>query len=117
MESLFKIAFVLIIIGLIIWFKSCDKSEGIKSGILQKVSHKTFPCDHYVAEFAFEGGKVKHSNESSAYENTQEVDLSQEAYDTLQNYVGYRVAFDYKDRGWVACRNSKLLTSLRVIKN
>lgn len=101
----------------VIAFSSCETSEGLKSATLQKVSHKTFPCNYYVAEFAFEGGRTKSDGKSSAYENVQEVQIDKTAYDSLQTYVGDKVVFDYEDVGLVVmCGNSKKLTSLRIKK-
>lgn len=92
---------------------SCETSEGIKYGTLQKVSHKKFPCSYYVAEFAYEGGRVESSGESSSHSNTQEVEITKEAYDTLQLYLGDKVIFDYEDKGMVVCGEGKKLTMIK----
>lgn len=104
----------LLVVGIAsIVLQGCETSEGLKYGTLQKVSHKKFPCDYYVAEFSFEGGKVTGNGKSRAYSNTQEVGISKAAYDTLQFYLGEKVIFDYKDKGFVVCGESKELTLLR----
>lgn len=113
-QSFFFVFFsFLAIIILMVSLSSCDKSEGLKYGILQKVSHKQFPCSYYVAEFAFEGGRVVSDDNSSSHSNSQEISITKEAYDTLQNYLGDRVIFDYRDRGFVVCGESKQLTFIK----
>lgn len=92
---------------------SCNTSEGLKYGTLQKVSHKTFPCDYYVAEFSFEGGRVTGSDDSRAYSNTQEIAINKLAFDSLQTHLGDKVVFDYKDEGLSVCEPSKKLTSIK----
>jgi len=104
------------ILTAVVLLSACETSEGIKAGTLQKVSHKTFPCSYYVAEFAFEGGRASGSNDSKAYANTQEVEITKEAFDSLQNLVGSRVRFSYKDEGFKACAPNKKLETLAVIK-
>jgi hypothetical protein len=99
----------------VITFYGCETSEGIKAGTLQKVSHKTFPCDYYEAEFAFEGGRQVGTGDNKSFENTQRLTIDKEAYDTLQDKVGLRVRFDYKDRGMMFCEESKILTTLTVL--
>lgn len=94
----------------------CETSEGLKYGTLQKVSHKTFPCNYYVAEFAFEGGKSTGSSDSKAFENTQLVEIDKACYDTLQSHLGDKCVFDYKDKGFAACGESKKLTSFTIKK-
>lgn len=108
MKKLFS-AIIICVIAL-----SCNQSEGVKLGTLQKVSHKSFPCNFYVAEFAFEGGRaVSSSNgKSSSYQNTQEVKIDKAAFDSLGNYVGFPFRFEYKDDGFEICGTSKELTSL-----
>lgn len=101
----------------ILVFMSCETSEGLKYGTLQKVSHKKFPCDYYAAEFAFDGGRQVSNGKSSSYENVQSVEIDKKAFDTLQTYVGDKVVFDYKDRGIVICGESKQLTTLRIKKS
>ncbi len=109
------IIYILIFLWLLtaVFLFSCNTSEGLKYGTLQKVSHKTFPCDYYVAEFAYEGGRVKGDDISKAYSNTQEVAISKSAYDTLQSYMGDKVIFDYKDEGLSVCEPSKKLTFIK----
>jgi hypothetical protein len=102
---LFAAAFVLV---------SCETSEGLKFGTLQKVSHKTFPCDYYEIQVAFEGGKVVSNDNSSSFENTQDIKIDKAAYDTLSSYVGEKVVFDYNDGGVALCGSSKKLTSIRI---
>jgi hypothetical protein len=93
---------------------SCETSEGLKFGTLQKVSHKTFPCDYYEISVAFEGGKVVSNGDHSSFENTQDIKIDQAAYDTLSQYVGEKVVFDYTDGGFAVCGSSKQLTSIRI---
>jgi len=108
------ILIILMIAAIVIASQSgCQTSEGIKYGTLQKVSHKTFPCSYYVAEFAFEGGRVESSGESSSHSNTQTVEIDKAAYDTLQSYLGDKVLFDYKDRGISMCGEDKILTMIK----
>jgi hypothetical protein len=104
----------LLLAASVLAFVSCETSEGLKYGTLQKISHKTFPCDYYVAEFAYDGGRQVAHGESSSYQNSQEVGISAEAYDSLQKYVGKRVVFDYSDGGVGLCKPSKVLTSIRI---
>lgn len=91
----------------------CDRSEGMKYGTLQKLSEKKFPCSYYVAEFAYEGGRIESTENSSSHSNTQEIAITKEAYDSLQNYLGDKVIFDYSDKGMVLCGESKKLTMIR----
>lgn len=104
----------LMLVGLV-FMAVAGTSEGRKYGTLQKASHKTF-CDVYVIEVAYEGGRVTGSDNSRAYENTQEITVSKEAYDTLQNHLGEKVIFDYKDRAINLCGPSKILTYLTFKK-
>jgi len=108
-------AIFLIIITIIVFavMNGYNKSEGLKYGTLQKVSHKSFPCSYYVAEFAFEGGKVESTQNSSSHTNSQEIGITKEAYDSLQNYLGDKVIFDYKDQGFKMCGESKQLTFIK----
>lgn len=108
--ALFIVIITVFVIGAI---NGCSKSEGLKYGTLQKVSHKKFPCSYYVAEFAFEGGRVESTENSSSHSNSQEVGITKEAYDTLQNYLGDKVIFDYEDKGFVVCGESKQLTLIK----
>lgn len=101
------------ILTLAIGLASCETSEGIKYGILQKVSHKTFPCSYYVAEFAFEGGRVNGNGNSSSHSNTQSVEITKEAFDTLTPYLGEKVLFDYTDKGMSFCGEDKKLTMIK----
>ena len=105
----------LLFIGIVVasTIQWCETSEGIKYGILQKVSHKTFPCSYYVAEFAFEGGRVESSGESSSHSNTQSVEITKEAFDTLTPYLGDKVLFDYADKGVSFCGENKKLTMIK----
>ena len=93
---------------------SCENSEGVKFGLLQKVSHKTFPCDYYEIQVAFEGGKMVGTDKNSSFENTQDIKIDKPAFDSLQKYVGDKIIFDYKDDGVAMCGSSKYLTSLKV---
>lgn len=95
---------------------SCQTSEGLKYGVLQKVSHKTFPCSYYAAEFAFEGGRMVSDGKSSSYQNTQEVKITNSQYDSLQQFVGQKMVFDYKDDGFAVCGSSKILTLYRKVQ-
>lgn len=107
---------LLIIIGVSLLtavLPSCETSEGLKYGTLQKVSHKTFPCEYYVAEFAYEGGRISGDEGSKSHSNTQQVEITKAAYDSLQNYIGDKVIFDYKDKGTAFCGESKKLTSIK----
>lgn len=106
-----RLIFALFTIGLLL--TSCETSEGLKYGTLQKVSHKKFPCDYYVAEFAYDGGRVETSDKGSSHSNTQEVGITKEAYDTLQQYIGDKVIFDYTSNGIVVCGAEKQLTTLK----
>jgi hypothetical protein len=91
----------------------CETSEGVKYGTVQKVSHKKFPCSYYVIEIAYEGGRVETSDKGSSHSNTQEIAIEQGAYDSLQNYLGDKVIFDYSDKGFVMCGESKKLTMIK----
>lgn len=106
-----KIVFILLAM---LAFASCETSDGVKYGTLQKISHKNFPCTYYEAEIAFEGGRSVASDKSTAFENTQRFEISQAAYDTLQSHVGDKVVFSYKDVGFVACGESKQLVTIQV---
>jgi hypothetical protein len=90
-----------------------NTSEGVKYGTVQKVSHKSFPCSYYIIEIAYEGGRVQASDKSVSFANTQVIGIDKTAYDTLQNYLGDKVIFDYKDKGFVVCGESKKLTMIR----
>jgi hypothetical protein len=98
------------------YFSACETSEGLKFGLLQKVSHKTFPCDYYEISVAYEGGKMVGAGDKSAYENTQDIKIDKPAFDSLQQYVGEKVVFDYKDHGAAVCGSSKSLTSIKIKK-
>src|SRR5688572_8492168 len=91
----------------------CERSEGLKYGTLQKISHKTSPCDYYVAEFSYEGGRVEGDDKAKAYSNTQEVEIDKIAFDSLQSYLGEKVIFDYEDKGLTFCGEGKKLTMIR----
>ena len=108
-----KISLVLLSFA-VLAFTGCETSEGLKYGVLQKVSHKTFPCNYYAAEFAFQGGRMVGSSDSKAYENTQSVQITEQQYTELQSMVGKEVVFDYKDRGIAVCGEGKLLTTIRL---
>lgn len=103
----------IIIMAIAIFLYGCEQSEGLKYGILQKVSHKTFPCNYYVAEFAYEGGRAVSKGDDAAQQNTQSVEITKEAYDTLQSYMGDKVIFDYKDIGVHFCGEGKKLTMIK----
>jgi uncharacterized lipoprotein YehR (DUF1307 family) len=109
MKRLFLLALVAIVT-----LTGCSTSEGRKFGLLQKVSHKTLPCNYYVAEFAFEGGRKVGSGDDASYQNTQEVEITSAQYDSLQNIVGDRVVFEYNDQGVTFCGNRKKLTYIQV---
>lgn len=100
-------------------YSSCqiEVSEGLKFGTLQKVSHKQIPCEYFVAEFAYEGGVMETSgtgkNETSTHVNTQEVEITKTAYDSLQMYLGDKVIFEYEDGGISACGRGKKLKSIK----
>lgn len=95
---------------------SCERSEGAKFGLLQKVSHKTFPCDYYEILVAYEGGKMVGAADKASYENSQDIKIDKAAFDTLQQYIGDHVVFDYNDNGMAMCGSSKNLTSIKVKK-
>lgn len=105
----------LILLILAFNFSSCEQSEGVKYGTLQKISHKKYPCEYYVAEFSFEGGKAvaNADGKSSTFSNTQVVSITKECADTLEQYIGDKVLFDYKDRGGIRCEESKILTMIK----
>lgn len=105
----------LLVISAII-FCSCEQSEGAKFGLLQKVSHKTFPCDYYEIQVAYEGGKMVGAADKASYENSQDIKIDKSAFDTLQQYIGDHVVFDYNDNGMAMCGSSKNLTSIKVKK-
>lgn len=105
---------IVLSLSVLILLTSCEQSEGLKFGTVQKVSHKTFPCNYYEIQVSYEGGKAVSSGESSSFENTQDIQIDAAAYDTLQNYVGERVVFDYTDNGIQFCAPSKILTSIRI---
>lgn len=111
-NNLGRLVLAILAIILILFLSGCETSEGTKYGTLQKLSHKTFPCGYYIAEFAFEGGKVE-GTDSKAYSNTQLVEVDKIAYDSLQAYIGDKVLFDYKDVGFAACGESKKLTFIK----
>lgn len=110
-KVLFMSIFLLIMGGIALY--SCESSEGLKYGTLQKLSIKKFPCTNYVAEFAYEGGRITSNDKSSANSNTQEIGITKEAYDTLQSYLGDKVIFDYIDKTIVVCGQSKQLTTIK----
>lgn len=94
-----------------------EVSEGMKYGTLQKVSHKQIPCEYFVAEFAYEGGVMETSgtgkDATSTHVNTQEVEITKTAYDSLQLYLGDKVIFEYEDGGISACGRGKKLKSIK----
>lgn len=97
-------------------YSSCqiEVSEGIKFGTLQKVSHKQIPCPYYIAEFAYEGGVSQtDANGGTTHVNTQEVEITKTAYDSLQMYLGDKVIFEYEDGGISACGRGKKLKSIK----
>lgn len=95
----------------IVSLASC--SEGQKSGILQKVSHKTI-CDYWVMEVAYEGGRMVSDGKSGSYENTQSVEVTKEQADALSSYLGQRIVFSYHDVAFAVCGESKKLDSFRL---
>lgn len=103
-----------IIILSVFIFASCETSEGAKFGLLQKVSHKTFPCDYYEIQVAYEGGKMVGAADKASYENSQDIKVDKAAFDTLQKYIGDHVVFDYSDGGVAMCGSSKSLSSIRI---
>ena len=97
----------------------CEQSEGRKYGVLQKVSHQKFPCSYYKIEVAFEGGRVETTDgehSSSAYSNTQEIQVNKEAYDSLQRLLGEKIIFEYNDKGFTLCGPSKELKFIQIKK-
>lgn len=89
-------------------------SEGKKYGTLQKLSTKHWPCEYHVAEFAFEGGKaVELDDKTASFGNTQVIEVDQAAFDTLDSYMGDKVIFEYKDKGYEGCGEAKILTSIK----
>lgn len=111
----FRFSLLMIIVGISLAFLAggCDKSSGLKFGTLQKVSHKQFPCNYYVAEFSFDGGRVISSDNGSSYVNTQEVEITSQQYIELQRLIGEKVIFDYEDKGIALCGESKKLKLIR----
>jgi len=107
---------LIIISILILLFVSCEQSDGTKFGLLQKVSHKTFPCDYYEIQIAFEGGVVQTNSkgENSGYSNVQDFKISKEMADTLSSHIGDKVVVKYKDGGYAVCGESKEITSIRL---
>lgn len=93
---------------------SCETSDGSKYGILQKVSHKSFPCNYYEIQVAFEGGKMVGAGDKAAFENTQDIKIDNAAFDSLQKYIGDYVIFEYNDDGFAVCGSSKSLKSIRI---
>lgn len=89
------------------------KSGGTKYGLLQKVSHKTTTCDYYVMEVAFEGGRAVGQGDGSVYENSQSFEITKAAYDTLAEYVGDHVSFQYEDRPYASCGEDKFMIKLK----
>lgn len=91
-------------LGVLLAMVSCTPkvSEGTKYGLLQKVSHRESPCDMYVAEVAYEGSRIKGNSRGDGktdYEatNSQEFEITQAAYDSLQTHVGDKIVFHYKN--------------------
>ena len=93
---------------------SCEQSEGSKYGLLQKVSHKTSPCDYYELEVAYAGGVNTGTSEDPAFANTQKFQIDKAAYDTLIEYQGEQVIVSYIDNGFQACGSSKWVSSVRI---
>jgi hypothetical protein len=115
MKKIKYLSMLLLVAAVISVATSCEQSEGLKYGTLQKVSHKKFPIEYYAAEFAYDGGRTVSTDKSSSYQNTQEIAIDAAAYDTLQQYVGDKVVFDYKDLGYNGFgKPSKVLTVLKV---
>lgn len=111
LKILFSI--LLIFIGSVV-LTSCERSEGAKFGLLQKVSHKTGLCNYYVAEFAYLGGRVETNDKSSSYSNTQEIKITKECADTLILHIGDNVVFDYDDTNFSTCGPTKVLKSIII---
>ena len=105
--------FVLLIL-VIFLMASCNESMGIKAGILQKVSHKETLANYYVAEFAYEGGKIVKNGESSAFQNTQEFEIEKGTYDSLSLLLFKKIVFTYKSRYFTILVPNKMLISYRV---
>lgn len=103
----------LVILSVVI-LASCEQSEGAKFGLLQKVSHKSFPCDYYEIQVAYEGGKMVGAADKASYENSQDIKIDKAAFDSLQKYIGDKVVFEYDDQGAALCGSSKVLTSIRI---
>lgn len=95
---------------------SCDQSEGVKSGVLQKVPHKKFPASYYEVEIAYQGGRVvgQTDERSGSYSNTQSFKITKECYDTIQKWTGYIVVFEYNDDGFKLFGPTKSLKSITV---
>lgn len=100
----------LLIAAIVFGMVSCT-SNGVKSGILQKVSHKKFPCSRYEAEVAYYGGR----SSDGGFSNSQVFTISRAAFDTLQDKVGKSVRFEYHDRAMTLCEQSKVIDKLSVI--
>ncbi len=106
----------LLLILMTLFIISCDTSDGKKFGVLQKVSHKKFPCNYHVCEIAYQGGRVSHGENGSAYLNSQEIEISATCADTLSNYVGETVVFDYENRSFTICAPKPWLTEIKIKK-
>jgi hypothetical protein len=106
---------LLIILAVPAFLMSCDQSDGTKSGVLQKVSSKKFPCSYYEIQVAYEGGKIESSanGKSSAYSNTQEFTINKSDFDSLTAHVGDKIIFSYQDRGVKICEPSMIVTSYK----
>lgn len=96
-------------------FASCEQSNGTKVGVLQKFSHKTFPCSYYEAQIAFEGGK---SDDKGNYNTSQDFKVTDTAViNVLSQHVGDRIVFNYDDNGFAACGESHVITHASVKSN
>lgn len=104
---------IIFLLAIAISISSYETSEGLKYGTLQKVSHKIFPCSYYVAEFGYEGGRAVSKGDDAVQQNTQSVEITKEAYDTLQSYLGDKVIFDYNEVGVHFCGEGKKLTLIK----
>jgi hypothetical protein len=102
---------ILIIAAITIAFLSGDKSNGVKSGVLQKVSHKSLPSRN-VAELAFDGGQREGAGTAEGYTNTQTFTIPDSLVDRANQLIDQRVIVEYRDRRF-AIGDTKILLSIR----
>lgn len=87
---------VVILVVLSIFPALFGGSEGQKAGIVQQVSFRNLG-KYYIAEIAFEGGKVVQANKNtSSYSNVQEFMVTKSIADGLDTLLGETVIVTYK---------------------